>query len=100
MNEASPKETAIKEQRQFERRMMFEPTWVVDPTVGDPMECTVRNVSVGGAYIQTPNAQALPDLILLVLRAEDYVMECRVIWRGETALGVEWLEPGGKTLSS
>ena len=56
--------------------------WVVD--------CTVRNLSTLGALLLVRNLAAIPEKFDLVLETTGEHHLCRVAWRGEDRLGVEF----------
>lgn len=82
---------AQNEKRESERRKINEMAWIVDPDIGHPNECTLRDISTRGALIEMVQSLNLPDYLLIILPGEDYAMECRVTWRSERDLGVEFL---------
>ena len=82
---------AQDEKRESERREINEMAWIVDPDVGHPNECSLRNISTRGALIEMAQVMDLPNYLLIILPGEDYAMECRVTWREERNLGVEFL---------
>jgi len=50
--------------------------------------CTVRDMSPGGASIEVADAMNVPDRFSLVLEMESAARKCSVIWRRERQLGV------------
>jgi len=79
------------ENRDGERRKINEMAWIVDPDIGNPIECTLRNLSVGGALIETAQPIDLPDYLFIILPGEDYAIECRASWASGRKIGVEFL---------
>ena len=56
--------------------------WVVD--------CTVRNLSTQGALLLVRSLAAIPEKFDLVLETTGEHHPCRIAWRGEDRLGVEF----------
>jgi len=56
--------------------------WVVD--------CTVRNLSTQGALLLVRSLAAIPEKFDLVLETTGEHHSCRIAWRGEDRLGVEF----------
>ena len=54
------------------------------------VDCTVRNLSPKGALLVVPSLAGIPESFQLILEAQGARHECRVIWRGENRLGVEF----------
>jgi hypothetical protein len=57
------------------------------------VDCTVRNLSSNGALLIVPTLAAIPDRFELILESKRTHHQCRVIWRGENRLGVEFASP-------
>ena len=54
------------------------------------VDCTVRNLSPKGAVLVLPSLAGIPEHFELVLDAQGTHHQCRVAWRGENRLGVEF----------
>ena len=54
------------------------------------VDCTVRNLSPKGALLTVASLAGIPEKFELVLEATGMQHQCRVIWRGENRLGVEF----------
>ena len=52
------------------------------------VDCTVRNVSAGGACLQVPTTIGIPDDFDLVIEPEKESRACRVAWKSDNRLGV------------
>lgn len=77
--------------REDERRKINEMAWIVDPDVGHPMECTLREISVSGVLVELAHAYDLPNYLLIILSGEDQAIECEVAWRSGKNLGVKFV---------
>jgi PilZ domain len=50
--------------------------------------CAVRNLSEEGAALEVPYTSTIPHEFELVMQADPFRRQCRVIWRKENRLGV------------
>ncbi|HEV3184349.1 MAG TPA: PilZ domain-containing protein [Xanthobacteraceae bacterium] len=57
------------------------------------ISCVVRNFSSTGARLEVPLPTALPDTFDLVFDDDRSTLSCRVKWRRERDLGVEFRLP-------
>jgi hypothetical protein len=55
---------------------------------GGGFDCTVRNLSTGGARLDVADPTALPDTFLLVIEADQFMRRCRPVWNDRTQIGV------------
>jgi hypothetical protein len=53
------------------------------------MDCVVRNLSASGAMLKVANTVGIPDRFELKLERENFRW-CRVRWRRNDAIGVEF----------
>jgi len=58
--------------------------------------CTVRSLSDTGAALDVPYAATLPTEFRLIMEAGQLRRPCRVVWRKENRLGVEFGHFGGQ----
>lgn len=56
------------------------------------VDCTVRNLTARGALLVVASPLGIPANFELVLEPDHVRHDCRVIWRGENRLGVEFAE--------
>ena len=54
------------------------------------VDCTVRNLTPQGALLVVPSLVGIPANFELVLEQDNARHDCRVVWRGENRLGVEF----------
>jgi hypothetical protein len=52
------------------------------------IDCTIRNLSDGGALLEIPNTIGVPDNFELWIDAEKKSRPCRVAWKTATRVGV------------
>ncbi len=54
------------------------------------IDCTVRNISEGGASIAVASTVGVPQDFELLLDGTDHARHCRIVWRSDTRIGVEF----------
>jgi hypothetical protein len=52
------------------------------------VDCTIRNVSAGGACLTVPNTVGIPESFDLLIEPEKEPRACRVAWKSDKRLGV------------
>src|ERR671939_1795147 len=80
-----------------ERRKNFRVEWNSAATLYDcrgrrARPCIVSNFSNGGAKITGVRADTFADEFLLRLSPHSRARKCRVVWRSEDSLGVEFVD--------
>jgi hypothetical protein len=55
------------------------------------LDCAVRNLSSHGAQLLVSGPHGIPDTFQLELDAGALIHDCKVIWRQERKLGVEFV---------
>jgi hypothetical protein len=75
------------ERRTRERQETDEPAQIVFDEPDSRMDCTIRDLSDGGACVEVSNTRLVPSLFRLV-RASGATQFCRVAWRTRNKLGV------------
>ena len=55
---------------------------------GAAYDCRVRNLSPAGAMLEVAGQLGIPEEFTLVIEADHFRQNCRVIWRTATRLGV------------
>ena len=78
-------ETVI-EYRKSPRRRVFKAATIVFNHAG--IDCTVRNISEGGACLEVAAPVGIPDSFNLVMVTDHSAHSCRVAWRSEHRIGV------------
>jgi hypothetical protein len=85
----------ILEQAREERRRILRHKVSIPARIdvgGTIRECTVVDISELGAKLAVDAAQALPDSFLLLLTPSGHpARRCRVAWRSDEDVGVEFL---------
>ncbi|MFB0493014.1 hypothetical protein ABIE45_005600 [Methylobacterium sp. OAE515] len=59
---------------------------------GGAIDCTIRNLSSGGACLRVVSVIGIPDEFVLSYGAETERRPARVAWRKETELGVALID--------
>jgi hypothetical protein len=55
---------------------------------GGGVDCTVRNISLGGARLDVANPFGLPQSFMLVIETDRFMRRCRPVWCRDTRIGV------------
>lgn len=86
--------------RRVERRKHFrggiiETAWMRMEGEPFPFVCVIWDISQGGARVAVANPQSIPDEITLLLKRDAmHGTRCRVVWRTDDQIGLEFLENG------
>jgi len=80
----------MAERRRVARHRTLKSGKIVVQPYASVFDCTVRNLSPNGALLVVASLVAIPEQFDLVLEATGEQHPCRVIWRGEDRLGVEF----------
>ncbi|MEJ1159845.1 PilZ domain-containing protein [Prosthecomicrobium sp. N25] len=81
---------AREERRQQPRRRTLKGGQVVFNNRHSTVDCTVRNISEGGALVVFPHQITVPDTFELNLQ-DGTVRACRQVWRAGAAIGVAFV---------
>ncbi|MGY4461897.1 PilZ domain-containing protein [Bradyrhizobium sp. LB13.1] len=54
--------------------------------------CTVRNMSANGAAIDLDAAVTLPQSFTLAIARDNFVRNCRTIWRSDRRIGLAFVQ--------
>ncbi|WP_441242852.1 PilZ domain-containing protein [Tardiphaga sp. 768_D3_N2_1] len=55
---------------------------------GGGIDCTVRNLSASGARVDIASPLGLPQNLMLVIEADQFIRRCRPVWNTDRQLGV------------
>ena len=58
---------------------------------GATISATVKNVSESGALLEVESVIGVPSQFTLVIKANDFKRECRIVWRQARRIGVRFL---------
>mgnify|MGYP003393016628 CR=1 FL=1 len=79
-------QTAFQEKRRTPRHRVFKGALIAFQ--GRSVNCTVRNMSDGGAGLDIDGSQTVPPSFTLVLESDRVIRRCEMIWRTERRAGV------------
>jgi hypothetical protein len=55
---------------------------------GSGIDCTIHNISIGGANLEVESHIGIPNSFDLMIDAENGTQRCHVVWRRERRIGV------------
>jgi hypothetical protein len=58
---------------------------------GERIDCRVRDLSPGGAMLEMPDPRRMPEMFSLMVVGNWKKQPCRLAWRKDQMLGVEYL---------
>jgi PilZ domain len=82
----------MQEHRHVSRRPMLKPGKIVTANATDPIECMVYDLTHTGAGIRISPEDVVPDHFELVIDTAQTHQDCKVLWRHNERLGVEFAE--------
>jgi hypothetical protein len=85
---------AFVERRQAMRHDTRCQAWIEFDSDAPPRQCTIVDVSEGGARIEVSTPGDLPeDFSLVLMEDAAHIRRCRIVWRTDAEIGVRYLEP-------
>ena len=81
----------MEDRRKHQRRRTFKGGKIVFNDDRSVIDCTVKNLSVGGATLQVESTIGIPGAFRLIISPDDLTKSCRVIWRTENQIGVAFV---------
>jgi hypothetical protein len=81
----------MQERRNDTRSRALKAARIVFNNRFSALDCTVRNLSPQGAMLLVAGPHGIPDAFELELDAGTLKHNCKVIWRQETKIGVEFV---------
>jgi hypothetical protein len=86
--------------RKTSRHFVRQGARLVLPDGSDVVTCLIIDISAAGARLQVKNPDALPDSFTLLLSHGGQLRRhCSIIWRSESAIGVEFIPENPLTVS-
>jgi PilZ domain len=79
---------AMQERRRFKRHIVQKAAKVIFDRCEALMDCTVHDLSVGGACIQIENSATIQNEVELTFDAGRTLRACRIAWRSEARIGL------------
>jgi hypothetical protein len=80
----------MDERRKAPRNRMLKAGRITAKDHRGSIDCTIRNMSANGACLNVASPLGIPDIFDLVVDADHSTHTCRVIWRKEKQIGVEF----------
>lgn len=83
---------ADENKRRAPRLRTIKGASLVLPGSESAFSCVMRNVSQTGAMVELPSTIGVPQAVTLQTDDGQLVRKCRVVWRTETRLGLDFTE--------
>jgi hypothetical protein len=80
------------DKRHAERRRTYKGGKIVFNHGRSAIDCTIKNMSRGGAALNVDSSLGIPNEFILVVSPENAQKACRVAWKTETLIGIAFLE--------
>jgi hypothetical protein len=80
-------------ERKSPRRRVLKEGKVIFGPAQSVVDCTIDNVSEGGAHVRLAGSQALPDEFLLVEPTRGVIYRAAAAWRTAVGMGIRILGP-------
>jgi hypothetical protein len=80
----------MEERRRVPRHRTLKSGKIVVRSGRSVVDCTVRNLSTQGALLLVRSLAGIPEKFDLVLETTGEHHPCRIAWRGEDRIGVEF----------
>ena len=61
-------------------------------------DCTIRDISLDGARVETTSDVATPDELFLLESVSANLFECQVRWRRDSQIGLHFVDVGGRAM--
>jgi hypothetical protein len=80
----------MDEQRRSPRQRSFKGGTISFGTYPS-VDCIIRNISDTGARLEVHGAAVIPDQFMLLIKPELLKRSCRVAWRDNQSIGVQFV---------
>lgn len=80
----------MPEKRRAPRQRVIKGAHISFKERGAAIDCVVRNLSDSGACLKVESPVGIPETFDLVIETDQSVRPCRVVWRKDTQIGVEF----------
>ena len=84
-----PEESYVERRVKRRKRVQLAAKIAFSSTAAD---CTIRDLTDGGARIHAPTVLGLPDQVFLLITSEGLVVRTRRVWADFPAFGLKFLE--------
>jgi hypothetical protein len=85
------REARMEERRSVPRTRTLKSGKILVQDHTSLVDCTVRNLTPKGALLLVPSLAGVPENFELILESKRTHHQCRVAWRGENRVGVEFI---------
>jgi PilZ domain len=82
-----------RERRKSKRVPRISHATIVSLTDADIVECVLYDISSTGARIRVEDGEVVPDYFKLKIPGAPLIPRCRVRWRSDNELGLEFFGP-------
>ena len=89
--ETSPTHRIGSETRSAPRRRILKAGFIAYNDRHSTLPCTVRDLSTTGARLRVNCSVAAPDTFELIIELDGLEVDCHVVWRKATDIGVRFL---------
>jgi len=83
----------MKDGRRTQRSRVLRGGVISYRHLGTTIDCTVRDLSLGGACLTVRSPAGIPNEFDLMLDRDKLTRHCRVAWRGADRIGVAFEKP-------
>ena len=87
----------MSERRKLQRNRAYLGATITFGDGRSTLDCIVRNLTVQGAMLATPNASHLPELFDLTVPQKGQSFPGRTIWRDVERMGIAFVDRGVDT---
>lgn len=87
------------EKRRALRRSLEYPAGIAAGDGSPVQSCFLSDVSETGARVRVTDPAQFPATVMLILSRNGVFRRCRVAWRNESSLGLEFLDAKEETLN-
>jgi hypothetical protein len=81
-----------EDRRDVTRTRILRNAKIIVPRRSSVIHCTVQNITSGGACLKVANTYGLPDTFELTFEHGRTRRACRIAWRTDDQIGVEFVE--------
>lgn len=84
------------DRRRHPRTRTFKAARILLNAHRSALDCMVRNLSAGGACLDVASLVGIPEHFDLIMTADKSIRGCRMVWRREKHIGVEFDKQAGQ----
>jgi hypothetical protein len=80
----------LMERRRQQRTRTLKSARILFNQHRSAIDCTVRNISAGGACLNVTSVVGIPERFDVLFEADQSIRPCRMVWHKEKQIGVEF----------